>query len=95
MYAGILHKTGKIVNFFALIPRFTVIKLDFISKNEIYDKTIIWCSKSFPDSKSAIRIKKCEGGNISRKLYYLSTYKMTNEKIARKVLFLPITTLAG
>lgn len=57
-----------------------VIKLDTLSKNEIFDKTLIWCSKAFKDSKSAINVKEREGGIIGGKAFYLSPYMVPKKK---------------
>lgn len=57
-----------------------ILKLDSISKNEIFDKTLIWCSKSFSDSKSAINVKEREGGIIVGKARVISSYKIPKRK---------------
>jgi hypothetical protein len=57
-----------------------ILKVDSISKNEIFDKTLVWCSKSFIDSKSAINVKERDGGIIGGKAYYQSLYKVPKKK---------------
>jgi len=57
-----------------------IIKLDSLNKNEIFDKTLIWCSKSFNDSKSAINVRERESGIIAGKAYYNSDYKIPKGK---------------
>ena len=51
-----------------------VLTFDSISKNDIFDKALIWCSKSFKESKSAINVKEREGGIISGKGYIENPY---------------------
>ena len=70
-------------NAFAQDSTFSVVRViaaDALSKNEIFDKTLIWCSKSFNDSKSAINVKEREGGIIAGKAYYYSDYKIPKRK---------------
>lgn len=64
----------------SLLTYSKILKVDSISKNEIFDKTLIWCSKAFSDSKSAINVKEREGGIIGGKAYYLSSYKVPKKK---------------
>jgi hypothetical protein len=57
-----------------------ILKVDTLSKNQIFDKALIWCSKSFKESKSAINVKEREGGIIAGKaktviVYYIPTQK--------------------
>jgi hypothetical protein len=46
----------------------------------IFDKALIWCSKSFKDSKSAINVKEREGGIISGKAITKSYYYIHKNK---------------
>lgn len=64
----------------SLLTYSKILKVDSISKNEIFDKTLIWCSKSFTDSKSAINVKERDGGIIGGKAYYQSLYKVPKKK---------------
>ncbi len=64
----------------SLLTYSKILKVDSISKNEIFDKTLIWCSKSFTDSKSAINVKERDGGIIGGKAYYQSFYKVPKKK---------------
>lgn len=57
-----------------------ILQVDTLSKNEIFDRTLIWCSKAFKDSKSAINVKEREGGIIGGKAYYQSPYKVPKKK---------------
>jgi hypothetical protein len=57
-----------------------ILKVDTLSKNEIFDKTLIWCSKAFKDSKSAINVKERDGGIIGGKAFYLSAYMVPKKK---------------
>lgn len=57
-----------------------VLVLDSVSKNDIYDRALLWCSKSFKDSKSAINVKDKESGIIAGKAFFLSGYKMPRKK---------------
>jgi hypothetical protein len=57
-----------------------ILKVDTLSKNEIFDKTLIWCSKAFKDSKSAINVKERDGGIIGGKAFYLSPYMVPKKK---------------
>jgi len=57
-----------------------VVTFDSIGKNEIFDKTLIWCSKSFTDSKSAINVKERDGGILAGKALYKSPYKIPKKK---------------
>lgn len=64
----------------SLLTYTKILKVDSISKNEIFDKTLIWCSKAFNDSKSAINVKERDGGIIGGKAYYVSYYKIPKKK---------------
>lgn len=57
-----------------------ILKVDTLSKNEIFDRTLIWCSKAFKDSKSAINVKERDGGIIGGKAYYQSPYEVPKKK---------------
>jgi len=51
-----------------------------LKKEEIFDRALIWCSKAFKDSKSAIRVKERDGGIIAGKAYFESLYKVPKKK---------------
>lgn len=57
-----------------------VLNFDTIGKGKIFDKTLIWCSKAFTDSKSAINVKERDGGLIAGKAFYQSAYKVPKKK---------------
>jgi hypothetical protein len=57
-----------------------VLKFDSLTKTQIFDKSLIWCSKSFKDSKSAIRVKERDGGVIAGKAFLNSYYKIPGKK---------------
>ncbi|MBA3830211.1 MAG: DUF4468 domain-containing protein [Taibaiella sp.] len=57
-----------------------VLTLDTVSKGDIYDKAMVWCSKMFNDSKDAINVKERESGLISGKAVYLSLYKTQGKR---------------
>lgn len=52
-----------------------VIKVDSLSRNDIYDKALIWCAKSFNNSNSAVKVKEKESGLLGGKAYMVSLYK--------------------
>lgn len=64
-----------------------ILKVETLSKNQIFDKTLIWCSKAFNDSKSAINVKEREGGIIGGKAFYISPYKVPKKKDSTLGLF--------
>lgn len=57
-----------------------ILTLDSISKNDIYDRSLVWCSKSFNDSKSAINVKDKESGIIAGKASIKNYYKVPGKK---------------
>lgn len=57
-----------------------VLTLDSVSKSDLFDKALIWCSKSFNDSKSAINVKEKESGIIAGKATIDSYYKIPRRK---------------
>jgi hypothetical protein len=57
-----------------------VLTLDSITKGDIYDKALIWCSKSFSDSKDAINVKEKESGIIAGKASIKNYYKVPGKK---------------
>lgn len=57
-----------------------VLIADSLLKGDIYDKVLIWCSKSFTDSKSAINVKDKESGIIGGKASFDSYYKIPRKK---------------
>lgn len=57
-----------------------VLQVDSVQKNDLFDKAIIWCSKSFTDSKNAINVKDKESGIIAGKALFNSYYKIPKKK---------------
>ena len=57
-----------------------VLKIDSLSKADIYDKALIWCSKSFSDSKGAINVKDKESGIVAGKASIKNYYKVPAKK---------------
>lgn len=64
----------------SLLTYSKVISIDSMNKTDIYNKTLLWCSKRFNDAKSAIMVQNPETGNIAGKAYYLSIYKTPKKK---------------
>ena len=64
----------------SLLTYTKILKVDSLSKSEIFDKTLIWCSQSFKDSKSAINVKERDGGIIAGKAYYHSSYNVPKKR---------------
>lgn len=57
-----------------------ILTTDSILKGDIYDKALIWCSKAFSDSKSAINVKDKESGLIAGKASIKNYYKVPGKK---------------
>lgn len=57
-----------------------VLSLDSVNKSDIYDRALIWCSKSFTDSKGAINVKDKESGLIAGKGLLKNYYKIPRKK---------------
>jgi hypothetical protein len=57
-----------------------VLIADSVLKSDIYDKALIWCSKSFTDSKSAINVRDKESGIIAGKAMIKNYYKVPGKK---------------
>lgn len=57
-----------------------VLIVDSALKGDIYDKALIWCSKSFSDSKNAINVKDKESGIIAGKASIKNYYKVPGKK---------------
>lgn len=57
-----------------------VLIVDSASKLELFDKAMVWCSKSFNESKSAINVKDKESGLIAGKALLSSYYKIPRKK---------------
>jgi hypothetical protein len=53
---------------------------DSVTKGDIYDRALIWCSKSFANSKSAINVKDKESGIIAGKGSIDNYYKIPRKK---------------
>ena len=71
----------------SLLTYSKILSFDSVSQNRIFDRTLIWCSKSFKDSKNAINVKEREGGIISGKayldcVYYIHKRKTTDSLIS-------------
>ena len=64
----------------SLLTYTRILQIDSISKSDIYDKALIWCSKAFTDSKSAINVKDKESGVIAGKALFTSYYKIPKKK---------------
>jgi hypothetical protein len=58
-----------------------VLKVDSTSKTELFDKAMVWCSKSFNESKSAINVKDKESGIIAGKALLTSYYKIPKKTV--------------
>jgi len=57
-----------------------ILIVDSVSKDDIYNKALIWCGKAFNDSKDAIKVQEREGGIISGKAYIGLEYKYPGKK---------------
>jgi hypothetical protein len=57
-----------------------VLIVDSLSKGDIYDRSLIWCSKSFSDSKGAINVKDKESGIVAGKASLKNYYKIPRKK---------------
>lgn len=57
-----------------------VLIADSVSKNDLFDKALIWCSKSFNESKSAINVKDKESGIIAGRGSIDNYYKIPRKK---------------
>lgn len=64
----------------SLVTYTRVLTIDSVSKNDLFDKTLIWCSRSFKDSKSAIKVNERESGIIGGKAYFNSDYKIPRKR---------------
>jgi len=58
-----------------------ILKFDSLSKDEIFDKALIWCSKHFEyGSKHAIDVQERNSGIIAGKATYENKYKIPSKK---------------
>lgn len=57
-----------------------VLSLDSITKGDVFDRSLIWCSKVFADSKGAINVKDKESGIIAGKASLKNYYKIPRKK---------------
>jgi len=57
-----------------------ILQIDSATKTGLYDKALIWCSKAFNDSKSAINVREKESGIIAGKALLSSYYKIPKKK---------------
>lgn len=64
----------------SLLTYSRIIKVDSTTKTELYDKAMIWCSKVFNESKSAINVRDKESGIIAGKALLNSYYKVPKKK---------------
>jgi hypothetical protein len=64
----------------SLLTYSRVLVADSVSKNDLFDKALIWCSKSFNESKSAINVKDKESGIIAGKASIKNYYKVPGKK---------------
>jgi hypothetical protein len=64
----------------SLLTYSRVLIADSISKTDLYDKALLWCSKSFSDSKGAINMKDKESGIIAGKASIKNYYKVPGKK---------------
>lgn len=55
-------------------------QIDSSAKSDLFDKALIWCSKSFTDSKGAINVKDKESGLIAGKGLVKNYYKIPRKK---------------
>ena len=64
----------------SLLTYTKVLHSDSLSKGEIYDRSMIWFSRSFGNSKSAIFVQDKNSGIIGGKAYYQCLYKIPTKK---------------
>ena len=64
----------------SLVTYSRILAIDSVSKNDLFDKVLIWCSKSFNDSKSATKVNERESGIIAGKAYFNSDYKVPRKR---------------
>ncbi|HEY9196678.1 MAG TPA: DUF4468 domain-containing protein [Mucilaginibacter sp.] len=57
-----------------------VIIIDSTDKSDIYDRALLWCSKSFNESKAAINVKEKESGIVAGKASITNIYKVPGKK---------------
>lgn len=58
----------------------TVIKADSMSRDQIFNKASVWCSKIFYSSKDAINVSNREGGVLAGKASLHVSYKIPTKK---------------
>lgn len=64
-----------------------ILSIDSLTRGDIYDRSLIWCSKSFSDSKGAINVKDKESGIIAGKGMIKNYYKIPKKKDSVACLF--------
>lgn len=64
----------------SLLTYSRILTIDSIGKNAIYDRALVWCSKSFNSSQSAVNVSDKEGGIIAGKGSYDSYYKVPGKR---------------
>lgn len=57
-----------------------ILTVDSVLKGDIYDRSLIWCSKVFADSKGAINVKDKESGIVAGKASLKNYYKIPRKK---------------
>ena len=76
----LLSIMGKAQDSLSYITYSKVFIADLITKQQIYDRAMIWFSKAFVDSKGAINVKEKESGIIAGKATYKNMYKSAPKK---------------
>ena len=71
----------------SLLTYSRVLVADAVTKSDLFDKALIWCSKSFSESKSAINVKDKESGIIAGKGSINNYYKIPRKKDSVLCLF--------
>lgn len=56
-----------------------VFTIDSVSKDELFNRSLVWCSKSFKESKNAVDVKEREGGIIGGKAQLDNYYEYPNK----------------
>jgi hypothetical protein len=52
-----------------------IIQADELTKDQIFDRALVWVSQHFENSNFAVRVKERDGGIIAGKASYVSPYK--------------------
>jgi hypothetical protein len=75
-----LHAQNVSYNADSLFTYSKIIMLDSLTKDVIYNQTLIWCGKAFNDSKDAIKVQEKDAGIISGKAYMNLYYKYPGKR---------------